>query len=152
MKVICEICSETIGIALPSISFPMIGRMFGSFDTWHGYPPPFEPDVCWEFMMCPVCRHRPFIEQNRILTDEGYVEIKPIGDEVASDAGEDDAPKVDIPEVETVEDVEVINVSAPKADKLVREPNYSCPKCHKGFRFKGSLTEHMNTKHGESKK
>jgi hypothetical protein len=74
MNVICQICAETIGIvSREDLSFPMRGLMFKSPDPFHGFAPPFPPEAEWESMKCPYGPHGPFLDIDRILTDEGIV-------------------------------------------------------------------------------
>ena len=69
----CDICREVIGKFDPeTLSMPLNGRMFEP--KTHQYPHPFPP-VDWIEMRCPICRKRPFIYQERVMTPNGYYEI-----------------------------------------------------------------------------
>jgi len=71
---VCEICGEELGVFHPDeIYTPIKGFQFKSLDTLtpshpRGYPAPFPLDLDWEDLQCLVCRKRPFLERNSILT------------------------------------------------------------------------------------
>lgn len=70
----CEICFEHLGQFDPdTIRLPLRGDMFAPLED--GYLPPFNPDIDWEHMRCPLCRVRPMVEEHRIRTPDGYVEV-----------------------------------------------------------------------------
>jgi hypothetical protein len=68
LDIYCEICREKVATAEESVLVqPIRGSMFKSPDAWHGIPDPFPPDVDWEFMQCPFCRNRPFIDPTAVI-------------------------------------------------------------------------------------
>jgi len=72
VKIRCEICSEIIARVDPAaLLLPLMGSMFYSPDPVHGFDPPFPESLEWEDMRCPYGPHRPFIEQNRVITADG---------------------------------------------------------------------------------
>lgn len=65
--VYCEICEEPIAKIEPSkLKVPMMGKMFESLEPDRDIPPPFHPDLEWEFMKCPYCGFRPFVEDDQV--------------------------------------------------------------------------------------
>jgi hypothetical protein len=83
LQLICEICREPIGRFDPeAITLPLKGEMFKPLDDVHGYPPPFNGGATWEYFHCirdqhPEAekRHRPIVDQAKILTNMGYFEV-----------------------------------------------------------------------------
>lgn len=76
MIVVCEICKQPIATTdRDALRQPLTTDMFRSVDPLHGYTPPFVPGVEFQFMTCPLCRHRFAISEERILTDKGYVDV-----------------------------------------------------------------------------
>ncbi len=74
---ICEICTHKLGrFVSEQVRFPLMGFMFGSPDEKHKYPPPFPSSVGWRWMRCPMCQKRPFLEEHRIKTEDGYFDAK----------------------------------------------------------------------------
>ena len=74
VQIICQICKEHIANAdTDALALPLKGEMFESKDPVHGFPPPFEDGAEWEYMECPWGPHRPFIEPNKVLTDQGLI-------------------------------------------------------------------------------
>ena len=134
MKVICQICQESIaGAELEVLAYPMKGSMFSSVDTLHDYPPPFGQDDNWETMRCPHGRiqgesgqiggHRPFIKDDEILTDQGIYRIPHNGQ---------------TPEPPSDEEAERI-----VREKLGAKAPVSCPVCGKAFDTNRKLQGHM---------
>lgn len=74
MKLICEICSDVIAeVLVDKLKFPMTGDMFDSPDKWHGLDAPFPKDARWEDFR--HFAHRPMIEPEYLLTDEGIISL-----------------------------------------------------------------------------
>jgi hypothetical protein len=74
MKVRCDICFETIAeVSRSFLSFPMTGAMFKSPDPHHGFSDPFPTSAHWDDFRCPYGNHRPFINIDSIMTDEGVL-------------------------------------------------------------------------------
>jgi hypothetical protein len=74
MRVQCEICFEFIAQASQSfLSYPMTGAMFTSIDPFHGMPDPFPASLHWDDFRCPYGAHRPFTQDDMIMTDEGAI-------------------------------------------------------------------------------
>jgi hypothetical protein len=72
----CQICNEPIAQANTlHLHRPMVGAMFLSPDPFHGFDPPFAPNTDWLGMLCPYCRHRPFITEDEVLTDTGIYRV-----------------------------------------------------------------------------
>ena len=79
LGVICQTCSpeapkvirtEPIALFDPSnMPHPMAGMNF--FPIREGMSSPFLAGQSWEFMSCPFCKTRPFLERNQICTDKG---------------------------------------------------------------------------------
>lgn len=70
---VCEICGEVIGQFDPEkLSLPLKGSMFLPKDIEHGFPPPFPDALEWVDLRCRMCGKRPFLEQDRVMTPEGY--------------------------------------------------------------------------------
>lgn len=68
IPVYCEICESQFAQAEPqALKEPMKGAMFISHLARNGAPNPFHPDVDWQFMKCPYCGHRPFLNKDRVL-------------------------------------------------------------------------------------
>lgn len=90
MKIVCQICLETIALADPkTLALPLMGSMFTSPDQFHGVPDPFPPSVDWEAMRCPWCRNRPFLAEDAVLTDEGLYRVPKDAPTEAQEAQED---------------------------------------------------------------
>jgi hypothetical protein len=67
---ICEICYTAIGQFDPfKISQPLTGAMFTSPRPLRELPPPFGPAQVWPDLACGVCRKRPIIQPDRIMTE-----------------------------------------------------------------------------------
>lgn len=84
LEVICSVCRERIGrVSSLSLSYPLQGSMIESPDKAHGVPDPFPPEADWEHLLCPHGRnHRPFFDDNKILTDKGTLIIPRDGSEI----------------------------------------------------------------------
>jgi len=77
--VLCEVCITPIATTDPAIlHLPLDGSMFRSVDPVHGFPAPWFEDKAytWEAMRCPLCKFRPFVEPNRIRTEDGYYTVE----------------------------------------------------------------------------
>jgi hypothetical protein len=82
VDVYCEICEERIAqVRVGDLQYPMTGGMFLSPDEHHGYPAPFEPSTEWEYMRCPHCRFRPFLQDDRINAGDCFVYARKHDDE-----------------------------------------------------------------------
>ena len=70
----CEICLHKLA-TVESLALPLTGAMFSPPDPW--MPPPFAPELDWEWMRCPMCGKRPFTQEGRfLLYDQGrYLDI-----------------------------------------------------------------------------
>jgi len=167
------LCSEVYAIVnLETLRYPLTGAMFGSPDKFHGTPAPFDPSLDWEFFRCPHGRiHRPMVQDDIVLTDEGMVRIPkdggtPFIDPTAS--GEVDR--------DSISD-RVLQVSDEEAERQVRrrridefceavkgtlplrteedgpvsttEPfeAFPCPTCGKEFDTERQLKGHIGGKH-----
>lgn len=74
---ICDICTHRLGLfKADNIRLPIQGYMFSSIDAKHKIPPPFAASLGWMWMRCPMCSKRPFINEHRIKTDDGFFNIK----------------------------------------------------------------------------
>ena len=72
----CAICNEPLAQANPLyLHRPLLGAMFLSPDPFHGFEPPFTPTTEWLGMLCPYCRHRPFVNEEEVLTDTGIYRL-----------------------------------------------------------------------------
>ena len=90
LGVICQVCSpeapkmirtEPIALFDPSnMPHPMNGMNF--FPIRKGMSSPFLAGQAWEFMSCPFCKTRPFLDRNQICTPKG---IFTLGEEFAPD-------------------------------------------------------------------
>ena len=84
MKLICRVCKYEIATISKDTRIPVKGAMFHSKDPKHGFPPPWSPVVEWQYMYCPLCKKRPFLDPADggnifIDTDEGRKIITPKG-------------------------------------------------------------------------
>jgi hypothetical protein len=76
MWILCEICYEVIAIAdIRELCLPLKPEMFRSVSPTRDMPPPFAPGLDFEFMLCPHCRHRFAVEENRIRTQDGFYTV-----------------------------------------------------------------------------
>ena len=76
MWILCEICYEVIAIVdIRELCLPLKPEMFRSVSPTRDMPPPFAPGVDFEFMLCPHCRHRFAVEENRIRTQDGFYTV-----------------------------------------------------------------------------
>lgn len=139
-KLICEICTETVGVIVrEKLAYPLRGEMFKSPDPFHGFSDPFPPEQTWEEMRCGYCRCRPFIAEDRILTDRGYLAVDAPQEVVdAVDDEVTDEPNPDVSETQAVEAEEVApEVVKPKrvvrrtARKPAKKPAKGGRKCLK---------------------
>ena len=74
---ICEICTNKIGkIKMDKLDLPLEPDMFGSFEPERGRPVPFDSKLEWLEWWCPYCNHRPILEPNRLLSEDGYIWVK----------------------------------------------------------------------------
>ena len=64
MILCCEICGEKIARTAPErLKRPIKASMFDSIESCYPHPFPHNPavyDPTWEFLVCPICRNRPF--------------------------------------------------------------------------------------------
>lgn len=74
MNIICQICSTLIARAEPKdLSIPIHGDMLSPpYDGMSNLP---FPATEWEALRCPVCSYRPFLNDDRVLTDDGVYKI-----------------------------------------------------------------------------
>ena len=72
----CEICLHKLA-TVEELALPLTGAMFLPPDPW--MPPPFAPELDWEWMRCPMCGKRPFTAEGRfLLFDQGrYYDLAP---------------------------------------------------------------------------
>ena len=94
LRVMCCLCDEAIAaVRLEDLRYPITGGMFGSPDTDHGYPAPFDASLTWEHMMCPHGRiHRPFVKNSIgvvIRTNAGRVMVPMVGKAYICDINQD---------------------------------------------------------------
>ena len=75
MKLICQICRETIGI-IDGLDYPLKPEMFKTLDAEHKKPAPFVNQTGWRDMKCPYCQKRPFFNETEILTYEGLIPVR----------------------------------------------------------------------------
>ena len=70
----CEICLHKLA-TVETLALPLTGAMFAPPDPW--MPPPFAPELDWEWMRCPMCGKRPFTQEGRFLLfdQDGYLDI-----------------------------------------------------------------------------
>ena len=70
----CEICLHKLA-TVETLALPLTGAMFSPPDPW--MPPPFAPELDWEWMRCPMCGKRPFILEGRFLLYDqaGFLDI-----------------------------------------------------------------------------
>ena len=65
VEVVCDICSGVIAsCVVEDLDAPVHGSLFLPIQA--GWPKPFVSDFDWEFLRCPRCRFRPFIETDEI--------------------------------------------------------------------------------------
>ena len=78
----CEICLHKLATVetgadhrYNELALPLTGTMFAPPDPW--MPPPFAPELDWEWMRCPMCGKRPFTQEGRFLLYDqvGYVDV-----------------------------------------------------------------------------
>lgn len=75
----CEICNHKLATITDTLALPLTGAMFAPPDPW--MPPPFAPEVNWEWMRCPMCYSRPFIIEGMFKTTSGeWLDIRKPGD------------------------------------------------------------------------
>lgn len=142
--VICQICTAQIAklsftlssngsgskIAVPGISYPLMGSMFLSPDTFHDVPPPFLPELDWDNFHCPYGGHRPMAHRDKILTSEGVLNVpmdgsKPyfteylgeMGREAAYDRDQEPPPAMSEADAEALVRRNMA-LSEPKGDKI----------------------------------
>jgi hypothetical protein len=79
MKLICHACKYEVA-ETRDLALPLTGAMFVSRDPAHGVPAPWSPVVTWEYMFCPMCQRRPFLDpapDGTIImnTDSGIIAV-----------------------------------------------------------------------------
>ena len=72
MILVCQICNNPIA-KVKEVNLPIQGSMFDALDAH--LPNPFNIMTIWEHLKCPYCHFRPFILENFILTDSGFIEV-----------------------------------------------------------------------------
>jgi len=90
MILTCTMCGHEIADISEDTRLPIQGSMFPSKDPKHGFPPPWSPVVGWEYMYCPLCSKRPFLdpaddgnisittnEGPRVITAKGVIDVTP---------------------------------------------------------------------------
>ena len=136
MKIFCAICNEHISTADPlTLHRPLSGAMFASPDLWHGFAPPFDPGTEWLGMLCPYCRHRPFITEDEVLTEDGIYKVPEIPADSEHKEEKNITPPEDGPVIESdpVMDFKDYDRWEPKA----------CEVCGKVVKGAGPLASHM---------
>jgi len=86
MNLICEICKNEIA-GVGSVIQPIQGSMFHPLAPH--LPMPFNVMQQWQDMRCPYCHYRPIIEEHKILTTDGFIDISKEGMSIATDKIED---------------------------------------------------------------
>lgn len=134
MKLICEICRQTIGLFNPEdLRLPLKGSMFLSKDPAHGFPPPFHPSSVYGSkdnpLLCPYCRKIPFLHPDKVLTPEGYIKV-----EKKKEVKVEEKKVIETDKKETTQEKEVTEVKM-----------YKCPVCGKEFSSRFALGGHMST-------
>ena len=155
IEIYCEICREKVAMAdEATLVQPIRGSMFLSPDAWHGVPDPFAPTVDWEFMKCPWCLNRPFI-------DPTTVTIHVPGTEAPKVFERYEIPVLAVVEKEEIDplvfdaDMACPPVEEPKIEYYGNNPHWgeimketqsavlTCDVCGKVIRGKGPMGAHM---------
>jgi len=140
LSIYCEICGEKIATAdMHTLRHPLKGSQFLTPDSWHGYPPPFDPGATWEEMRCPYCRRRPFLSATAVMTGDGIYEVPRPEDkkEVTRESEAQDGEKGGQKE------------GGQRAEGGKKE-KITCSVCGKAFVSKGALLGHMRWQHRSS--
>lgn len=115
----CEICTNReppIGVFdLEDLVFPITGAIFRSPDPAHEVPPPFDPSADWRACVCRRCKKRAFIDEDRVLTNVGYVEVK----RVLPDVSPSEPEPISLSDSLPAEPGDIVDATEPPAD--VRE-------------------------------
>lgn len=70
IKLQCEVCTHEVAKLDPSkASLPIRGAMFTGPEE--NMPCPFPDDVDWQWMKCPMCGRRPFLQEGQFTTADG---------------------------------------------------------------------------------
>lgn len=157
LEVICSVCRERIGkVSSLSLAYPLQGSMIESPDKEHGVPDPFPPEADWEHMLCPMGRnHRPFFDDNKILTDKGMLIIPRDGSEIYLVEPCFDADREDIFDrplyTESEAEQKVRDEMKADAEPVAKAESFMmiCPECGKEVSRKG-MSGHRRFKHGVS--
>lgn len=69
---------ELAGVDESKLCLPVTGDMFLPLSESH--PQPFLQNLEWKYMKCPMCGYRPIEQEERVLTDKGFIEVgkKPV--------------------------------------------------------------------------
>jgi hypothetical protein len=113
--------------------------MFLSPDGHHGIPAPFPPDQEWEFMSCPWCRNRPFVEPDQVLIQVEGAILKTFEPFTVQPAEGYSPVPTEEPEPIPPEVVHEDQPTAPEPEKFV------CPVCSKEFPRSNHLANHMRS-------
>lgn len=137
LDAICEICGEVYArIDTDNMFNPMRGEAFLSHDEFHGYPPPFQPDQDFETMRCIWGNHRPFINEGKIKTPQGWRVFK-------------DRP-IEKPDPKKRNAREKIKTRADVESMIEKHTNveYQCDICGEVFNHRLELYAHKTEAHG----
>jgi len=132
----CEICFEIIGSFDPEkINLPIRAELFQSKDPARGEPPPpfaHQPGMEWEFLRCPICRKRPFLTEESVMTPKGIFSIR----EQRLNLGEPHHVSVTYTDEELDREWQERQINP--------EPLWEC-ECGKAYQHQPSLTRHKKT-------
>ena len=89
---VCEVCEAEIGIFdTATLVLPLTPDQFLPLEP--GFPPPFQPEMDWEFLNCPICHHRAVgwdasmadgVRRDQVKTTGGYFYVVDQEDEPVS--------------------------------------------------------------------
>jgi len=136
---LCEICRTPLAQFDPvDLSVPLTGAMFKPLYLDRECPPTFHPSVTQEDIVCPMCLRRPFNDPHKLLTYEGWHEVK------------DKVKEIDVDYSTKLNEIRLKDPSALlDAAQNVLVP-FQCPHCLKVCKSQAGLVAHMRKKHKES--
>ena len=139
----CEICQEIIAeLDIANTHMPIKGSMFLSADVHHGRPAPFYPEHDWLLIRCPICKWRPFLQQDSVVLADGTrYQIPP--DYYSLTSFNNTRDSAEVARVAHTHKVEGSNPSP--------APNFVCSECGKECKNANSLSQHVTAKHPTSK-